>query len=170
MQLAFCSEADRRKTQIVVKCLVSDLGHGIGNCDPDQIGTTRKCAVADADEAIGQTNLAQLAFFCKGFCANGGNGFSVNGVGNRDVAAVTRIGADFHRPVVQLYVDVGDPVLLVHPIGVKRQVCCEFIFVPVVFFGTLRIVIPTVEHGVQTFRLGNVLQRMIANKELLSVV
>ena len=83
---------------------------------------------------------------------------------------MTRVRADLNSAVLQFYVGERNSVILVDPVGVQGQITMKFVFVPHVFVGTLRIVVPAVKDGVETLGLRHILQGMRADKHLLGIV
>ena len=169
-QLTVRAKGQGGKSYVVKERLFPDLGHGVGNGHAHQIGAALKGRHTDALEILGQLDLAQSRLTRKSKLADGRNDLAVDIIGDGDVAAVTRVGADLDGAVLQLHVRIGNAVLLVDPVGVQRQISVKLVLVPHVFLGALRIVVPAVEDGVQALGLGHILKGMLADEHLLGVV
>ena len=170
LQLAVGSEGNVGEANVIGKSFPSNGYDRIRNIDMQQIVASRKGRSLNVFELLWQNDLAQTGLTGKGRCTNARDDLAVDLVRNGDVAAVSRVGADLDRAVLQLHVSKGNAVILVDPVCVKRQIRGELVTVPIVFLRTLRVVVPAVEHRIQTLRLGNALQRMITDKDLLKVL
>ena len=135
-----------------------------------KIATPSKCTGTDLAQIAWECDLAQARLPQKCLSADAGDRLSFNRVGDLDIRASSRVGTDLDGAVVQLHVRVRNSVLLVHPMRIQRQICRKLIGIPIVFLCEIRIVIPAVKDRVQTLRLGNILQSMVAYENLFCIL
>ena len=83
---------------------------------------------------------------------------------------MTGIRAYLNRSVIKNYICIRYAVILVYPTCVEGKIAAEGIAIKLQRLGTFNIIIPTVEDAVKSFGLGNVLQRIARNKQLLGFV
>ena len=169
-QLAVVTKGNVGEANVIGKSSRANGYNRIRNIDMQQVIACRKGSVLNVFQLFWQNDLAQTGLTGKSPRADARNDLAVDPIRNHDIAAVPRVGTDLDRAVLQLHVGKGNTVILIDPAGIECQIRGEFVTVPVVFFGTLRVIIPAVKHGIQTLRLGYALQRMIADENLLDVL
>ena len=125
--------------------------------------------MSDTFQVFGQSNLSELRLILECEIADTRDAFIVDHIGDRNIFSLTRIGAYLYRTVIQRNIRIRHTVVFVYPIRIKRKVAHKNVLVPIIRFGALYIVIPTVKHGIESFRFGNILQRMISDKDLRSI-
>ena len=109
-----------------------------------------------------------LAGECK--ITNGGHDSAINFFRNCNISAVTGVGPNLYGAVVQNNVSIGNTIFLVDPLGVKGHFAVELIFVIVIFLSEGIVIVPTVEHSIQPFRLRKLLQGMTLNENTLFIL
>ena len=168
--MAVLTKCQSGKSYVVKERPFTYFGNGIGNFHAHQIGASFKGGQTDALEILGKLDLAKSRLSLESELANRRNYFSVNIVGDGNISAVTRVRTDLNGAVIQFNVGIRNTVLLVDPISIQSQIAVELILIPHVFLGTLRIVVPAIEDGIETLGLGHILQGMGADEHLLGVV
>ena len=167
--MAIVSKGNVGKANIIIERIFFNTHNRIGNVNVKQIVTTLKSRTLDVLQLTWKDHFTETSLTLECFCSNGRNNLTVDGVGDGNIATVSRIGTNLNGSVIQFHVCIWNPVILVYPVCIECQICRKYVCIPIVLLGTLRVVIPTVKHSIKTFGFGNVLKSVIADKNLFGI-
>ena len=170
-QFAVTLKRNSRQANIVAESISFHLSHIFRDLNADKVCAILERRQTNMPQPGRQCHLTQSALVRKGVISNRRNHAAIYHLRNGNESSVARIGTDFHGTIIQNNICIGNPVILIDPFGIEGDfISVEFICIVLVFFREGIIIIPAVEHGIQSFRFRQFLQGMSLNKQALQVV